>query len=369
MTKTAYLEIDSEDKLLSLLDRRETFRHLAFQGVDFTAHTEALARISISDCIFMGCTIPESVKGLMDSSCFVFPDFALPFSSYPSSLYSFETLYAGYEPECGESFASCYDSLVYRHYIEAGKQAACISETLARSLHDHSISDALYDFLSNYDEKDVIAVMGGHALSRRDADYRKVVLISKKLTENGKLMVSGGGPGAMEATHLGAWLAGRSEKEVDSALSMMSEAERFSDPGWLSSAVRVRREFPQERFFSLGLPTWFYGHEPTAVFASHIAKFFDNSVREDGILTIAKGGIIYSPGSAGTLQEIFQDAAQNHYETFGFASPMVFLGKKYYTEDIPVYPLLTSLMEKGRYRNLILSIANDTDEAVSAFIQ
>ena len=40
---------------------------------------------------------------------------------------------------------------------------------------------------------------------------------------------------------------------------------------------------------------------------------------------IAKGGVIYSPGSAGTMQEIFQYAAQNHYRAFGYESPMVFL--------------------------------------------
>ena len=41
-----------------------------------------------------------------------------------------------------------------------------------------------------------------------------------------------------------------------------------------------------------------------------------------GLLAIAKHGVIYAPGSAGTIQEIFQDAAQNHYSSFGPPSPM-----------------------------------------------
>ena len=98
-------------------------------------------------------------------------------------------------------------------------------------------------------------------------------------------------------------------------------------------------------------------------FTRNIAKYFDNSIREDGLLAIAKGGVVYSPGSAGTMQEIFQDAAQNHYLTCGYASPMVFLGIEYWSEKFPVYPLLEGLHEKGCYRNLMLSLTDSPEEA------
>ena len=52
---------------------------------------------------------------------------------------------------------------------------------------------------------------------------------------------------------------------------------------------------------------------------------FSNSEREDGLLAVAKAGIVFVPGGPGTLQEVFQDAAQNAYETYGRSSPMVFL--------------------------------------------
>ena len=163
-------------------------------------------------------------------------------------------------------------------------------------------------------------------MSRTDSHYASIARISKQLTERGKIMISGGGPGAMEATHLGAWMAGRSMEELDSALALLAEAPQFSDEHWLDCAFLVRQNWPQEQgFVSLGIPTWLYGHEPSTPLATHIAKYFDNSIREDGILTIAKGGIIYTPGSAGTLQEIFQDAVQNHYLSFGYASPMIFM--------------------------------------------
>ena len=122
------------------------------------------------------------------------------------------------------------------------------------------------------------------------------------------------------------------------------------------------RRFPQSEFVSLGVPTWLYGHEPSTPFATHIAKFFENSLREDSILTMAFGGIIFTPGSAGTMQEIFQDAVQNHYLSFGISSPMVFMGEKYWTEEMPVYPLLQQLMAAGKYKNLLLSITDDTEQ-------
>ena len=43
---------------------------------------------------------------------------------------------------------------------------------------------------------------------------------------------------------------------------------------------------------------------------------------------------------------------------------MIFLGTHYYTEDSPIYPLLVDLQERGKYRNLILQITDQTDEVV-----
>ena len=224
------------------------------------------------------------------------------------------------------------------------------------------------DFLDRYDTHDVVGIMGGHRLQRTDPVFRQIALISKRLTERGKLMVSGGGPGAMEATHLGAWMAGRPDDALDEALAMLAPVPTFHDAGWLRTAFEVRRRFPQTRYHSLGVPTWLYGHEPATPFATEIAKFFQNSIREDLILTIAGGGIIYTPGSAGTLQEIFQDAAQNHYETFGAAAPMVFLGTDYYTREVPVYPLLQDLLARGHYQNLLLTLTDDTDTVIDTLM-
>lgn len=165
----------------------------------------------------------------------------------------------------------------------------------------------------------------------------------------------------MEATHLGAWMAGYGNEEVEDALKMLSVSPSFRDSSWLSTAFKVIRKYPQTKYESLGIPTWLYGHEPSTPFATHIAKFFENSIRENNILTLPFGGIIYTPGSAGTLQEIFQDAVQNHYLSFGFPSPMLFLGTQFWMEEVPVYPLIQDLEKKGKYKNLYIDITDDSD--------
>lgn len=47
---------------------------------------------------------------------------------------------------------------------------------------------------------------------------------------------------------------------------------------------------------SLSIPTWFYGHEPTNVFATEIAKYFSNALREDTLLHRCGGGVVFLPG-------------------------------------------------------------------------
>lgn len=263
-----------------------------------------------------------------------------------------------------------YDARVYEHFLQTGKLATTPKELLARSLHDYCIRKALEDFMDGSDEHRCVGVMGGHSLRRGDAQYLQIVRLSKRLTETGFLMISGGGPGAMEATHLGAWMAGRTDHEVEAALEILTAFPTFDDEGWLSSALEVCKRFPQRSdFTSLGVPTWLYGHEPSTPFATHIAKFFDNSIREDFILTAAGGGIIFTPGSAGTLQEVFQEAVQDHYLSFGYSSPMIFLGTHFWRETVPVYTLLETMMMQGTYKNLLLTLTDSEEEVCQVLMQ
>ena len=294
----------------------------------------------------------------------------VPYDVIRNKLYTCYDLFDDFDPYDPMSFNRCLDTRVFMHVTKTGKQSTSRRENVARGIHDTCILNAMQAFLHDYDQVQVVGVMGGHAKRRDDPGYRQIVFLSKKLTEMGRLMVTGGGPGAMEATHLGAWMAGRSEAETNEAVDMLMASPTFKDEGWLCRSFEVMERFPlQSEYRSLAIPTWYYGHEPTAPFATDIAKYFDNSVREDGIVTIAKGGIIYTPGSAGTMQEIFQDAGQNHYESVGFASPMIFMGKDYYTNYMPAYTLLKDLSDRGIFKNMLLTISDDNDEIIEAIVK
>ena len=363
-----YTEIETIEQARDLIKDSNKIRLCAFQSIDFSQVLTEWYFVDFTDCLFIGCKLPTFMLSRLDNSNAILSAMNVPYQTFRSSLYNATSLYDAYNPDDESSIDLCHDSKVYKHFLATGKRANDINETLARTLHDHSMSDAMHDFLENYREEDIVAVMGGHALQRCDKHYRDVVYIAKALTERGKIIVSGGGPGAMEAAHVGAWMAGRNNSEVEQALATLQVSKSFDSPMWLKSAFEVMSRYPQKEYVSLGIPTWLYGHEPATPFATHIAKYFDNALREDHLLTIAKGGVIYSPGSAGTMQEIFQDAAQNHYISFGYASPMAFLGTNYWTQELPAYSLLQNMVETGRYKNLLLSLTDNIDDIINTIM-
>jgi predicted Rossmann-fold nucleotide-binding protein len=116
---------------------------------------------------------------------------------------------------------------------------------------------------------------------------------------------------------------------------------------------------------SLGVPTWLYGHESPTIFATCIAKYFDNSIREDGLVSLARRGIVFAPGGAGTVQELFQDAAQNSYFALGEASPMVLLGTEFWTDTVPALGVLRSINPTSPWQDIV-SVVDTAADAVAA---
>jgi hypothetical protein len=98
-----------------------------------------------------------------------------------------------------------------------------------------------------------------------------------------------------------------------------------------------------------------------------VAKYFANSIREDGLVTLAVSGIVYAPGRAGTTQELFQDAAQNAYGIRG-RSPMVLLGREAWGGDPSIYAVLRDQARRwGGYERLV-TLCEEPEEAL-AFIR
>ena len=363
------IELESLGAFDEHLDQHNSLADTACQGLDLRERSWRLFEADVREAFFLGCQLEGSaLEYLNDQGACVFPVIdGLPFRSFRGDLYDVAELYAGYEPGDHQSYEITPDARSYRQHKSTVASLHVVG-TLAERIHDHAVDNALHQHLARVGPESVVAIMGGHGLARTDDAYIQVAQLGRALTDAGFYVATGGGPGAMEAANLGAWMAPHPPEALDQALSVLASASAFEPVGeWLDTAFEVRARWPQAEpglGSSLGVPTWHYGHEPPNVFATEIAKYFANSIREDGLLAIALAGVIFAPGSAGTIQEVFQDAAQNHYESFGKVSPMVFLDIEYWTSVKPIYPVLQYLAADKPYGD-VLTAFDDIEPIVN----
>ncbi len=388
MNPMDYVEIEAVEQLRV----RASLDRCVLQGLDLEGAGVDWGRHEVTSRTFLlGCRLaPEDEAELRRRGAVLFPRLGeLPFDPYRPRLYTSADLMRDYD---GRDFeATAADQRIYASFL-ATRARHSIIEELAQRLHDHSLTDALEDFRSacalQYPRR-IVGVMGSHQTARDTGTYREVAHLAHRLARRGFLVVTGGGPGAMEAGNLGAFLSAHEEEAVEEALSLLRGAPSAGPPvppGYLASAQAVIRRFApsaaEEWGFrangcgpgdgygaSLAIPTWTYGHEPSNLFASHIAKLFQNSVREEGLVTIANAGLVFAPGKAGTCQEAFTDAVQNYYAR-GPADmqPMVFFPRAYWTETIPVVPCLERLAAAGGRPFARRVAAFDSIEEVVAFL-
>ncbi|MFI7574615.1 LOG family protein [Micromonospora sp. NPDC049497] len=373
---------------------------LTVQGLRLDLDPPDLTGVTVTGTLFVGCRFASRDVGadLVRRGANVVPPFSgLPYPTQPSHLYTPEDLADGF---AGGGFAGMYDTRVYEHFRAHGGALPDVREALGQRLHDHGVDNALADatrtWLATHGPQSVVGIMGGHAVPRGSAPYRMAAVLGWELARADRLVVTGGGPGVMEAANLGAYLSLRPAADLTAAIDLLAEAPDFTDHDrYTAAALRVREVYgrsvtpppnggdPASRHHAdsaalatggrdwahaggLAIPTWLYGHEPANLFAGRIAKYFSNAIREDTILRLARGGIVFAPGRAGTVQEVFQATTKTYYGTDGASGAYVFLDRAYWTRELPVEALLRPLLAASPFGDLssTVHLTDDVREAV-----
>ncbi|MCX4627274.1 LOG family protein [Streptomyces sp. NBC_01443] len=351
--------IDTEIETLAEFDQvvaRGSLSGYRIQSVNLLERTFALLSADTSAAVFLGCAMePDASAKVRADGALVFPPVPdLPFNPYRGLLYTADEVFAG----LSAGYEATPDAQSYAWFQET-KADGDIFSSMLRSIHDDAISDALDEHLAG---ARVVGVMGGHAMARGGLDYQGAAELGRELTRSGLTVATGGGPGAMEAANLGAYLAPAADHALAEALEILAKAPSFapSVSDWAQAAFAVRDRWPGGGD-SVGIPTWFYGHEPPNAFAGHIAKYFANATREDGLLARSNAGVVFLPGAAGTLQEIFDNATPNYYGSRGEPTPMVLVGRTHWTEHLPAWPLLQALA-RGRAMESRIALVDSVAE-------
>jgi predicted Rossmann-fold nucleotide-binding protein len=332
------------------------------QSVDLAARADALAQLDVCGAVFLGCGFatgsgPGTEGGVRARGALVFPAVPdVPFDPYRGALYTPAELYAGLE----NGYAATLDASAYAW----SRSPRALGKSLAIALHDHAIDDAVEEFAEG---RQIVGVMGGHAVRRDAPAYLEAARLGWSLGAQ-LTVLTGGGPGAMEAAALGAWLAGSPDADLVAAVGVLAVVPDFTPDvtAWARAACTVLDRWPDGKA-SLGVPTWFYGHEPPNVFGSSVAKYFRNALREDKLLSLCRAGIVFLPGAAGTVQEIFQSACSNYYSEPSMVAPMVLLGRDYWSAQLPVWSLLETL-GRGRPFGSQLHLVDEPAEVLPVLV-
>lgn len=289
------------------------------------------------------------------------------YSAGRDTLYTVDELMAGYRSDAP---MQSLDARIAAHVAASGVPPADVVEAIAQVVHDQGVDQAMRGYVaaSVASGRQVAGVMGGSSTPRDAPAYRLAAETAKALSEAGFLVATGGGLGIMEAGNLGAYFAGRPQEDLRAAIEELKRWPVYSghEAQYIDSARAITAAAPAGAA-SLAVATWRFADEPISQFATHIAKLFQNSVREDGLLGIADAGVTYFEGGFGTLREIFQDLAQNGAAAPPHQMAMVFVDTAAYGQPGSPFDLARTRARRATppFDDLI-TLADSADSVVDA---
>lgn len=359
------MDIESVSALRAALAEGASLSQLRLQGLDLRGHKDIFdGRTDIEGLVVLGGQLGQGLaRWLVRAGAVVFPAAPhAPVDPYRGSLYQPRELYARLEQS---GYGATPDALAYA-WLRDPEHAHDTYAAVLRAIHDAAMDDALDDVI---DDRAVVGIMGAHQWRRGSEQFAAAAQLGHRLADAGMLVITGGGPGAMEAANLGAYASDAAGLEA--ALEHLKEVPSYSpDLGaWATcafeAAALARPGSYDGPARSVGIPTWFYGHEPPNVFCDVIAKFFSNALREEGLIARARRGVVVLPGAAGTVQEIFQSVTPLYYAVPGEPlPPLVLVGREHWTQTVPVWPAVQAL-GAGRDMAEAIHLVEELDEAAA----
>jgi len=147
-----------------------------------------------------------------------------------------------------------------------------------------------FNFLENFVHDRVVTIFGGAQIKKNDPVYNEAMALGRMLAEEGITVVTGGGPGIMEAANRGADEAGGRSVGINIFLRIQERKNPY-----------VNENIGFHYFFA------------RKIILAHIAQAY-----------------VYFPGAFGTLDEFFEITTLLHTKKIEKKMPIVLIGKAYW---------------------------------------
>ncbi len=183
------------------------------------------------------------------------------------------------------------------------------------------------DFTDAFEELDsvgmAVAIFGSARIKEDDVYYKKAYEVASRLTEEGYAIITGGGPGIMEAANKGA-----------------------KDSGGVSIGLNI--ELPHEQ-----------GMNPYVTVPLNFRYFFTRKV------TFMKYAVafVFMPGGYGTLDELFESLVLIQTDKIG-PFPVILYGREFWDEVIKLLNFLYKRDYISRHDLEIFKVIDSVDELV-----